>query len=201
MVLDEFPNLLTASRPSRNHYGVSLCDRMKAGTLPMPAINVNDSVTKSKFDNKYGCRESAVDAIRRATDVMAGKWRLSLDTAMSVRAPQNPAQRRLPRNRRNRSYLRTAGSHGRIRSEAHGRCGYRVRHHLHCDGQQGHHPRRALRGDERQGGVCNIGHFDNEIDVAWLAPITATPKTPSSHKLTCTTLTATTSSCWPRANR
>jgi adenosylhomocysteinase len=47
---------------------------MEKGTLPMPAINVNDSVTKSKFDNKYGCRESAVDAIKRATDLMiAGK--------------------------------------------------------------------------------------------------------------------------------
>ena len=44
--------------------------RVKNGTLPMPAINVNDSVTKSKFDNKYGCKESAVDAIRRATDIM-----------------------------------------------------------------------------------------------------------------------------------
>ena len=51
-----------------------LYDRVKNGTLPMPAINVNDSVTKSKFDNKYGCKESAVDAVRRATDVMlAGK--------------------------------------------------------------------------------------------------------------------------------
>ena len=53
---------------------IGLYDRVKAGTLPMPAINVNDSVTKSKFDNKYGCKESAVDAIRRATDIMlAGK--------------------------------------------------------------------------------------------------------------------------------
>ena len=51
-----------------------LYDRVKNGTLPMPAININDSVTKSKFDNKYGCRESLVDAIRRATDtMMAGK--------------------------------------------------------------------------------------------------------------------------------
>jgi adenosylhomocysteinase len=51
-----------------------LYERVKAGTLPMPAINVNDSVTKSKFDNKYGCKESAVDAVRRATDIMlAGK--------------------------------------------------------------------------------------------------------------------------------
>ncbi|HET7360811.1 MAG TPA: adenosylhomocysteinase, partial [Salinimicrobium sp.] len=77
MVLDNYPEL------AENVKGLSeetttgvhrLYDRMKKGTLPMPAINVNDSVTKSKFDNKYGCRESAVDAIRRATDVMlAGK--------------------------------------------------------------------------------------------------------------------------------
>jgi hypothetical protein len=54
---------------------------MKAGTLPMPAINVNDSVTKSKFDNKYGCKESAVDAVRRATDIMlAGKRVVYVDT-------------------------------------------------------------------------------------------------------------------------
>ena len=51
-----------------------LYERMKNGTLPLPAINVNDSVTKSKFDNKYGCKESAVDAVRRSTDIMlAGK--------------------------------------------------------------------------------------------------------------------------------
>ena len=53
---------------------IVLYDRMKKGTLAIPAFNVNDSVTKSKFDNKYGCRESLVDAIRRATDLMlAGK--------------------------------------------------------------------------------------------------------------------------------
>ena len=77
MVLDRFPEMVP------NIKGISeetttgvlrLYDRVKAGTLPMPAININDSVTKSKFDNKYGCRESAVDAIRRATDIMmAGK--------------------------------------------------------------------------------------------------------------------------------
>ena len=77
MVLDQFPELV------ENINGLSeetttgvhrLYERMQNGTLPMPAINVNDSVTKSKFDNKYGCKESAVDAVRRATDVMlAGK--------------------------------------------------------------------------------------------------------------------------------
>ena len=77
MVLDLFPELIDEIKglSEETTTGVHrLYERMKNGTLPMPAINVNDSVTKSKFDNKYGCKESAVDAIRRATDVMlAGK--------------------------------------------------------------------------------------------------------------------------------
>ena len=77
MILDDYPELV------ENIKGISeetttgvhrLYERMRQGKLPLPAINVNDSVTKSKFDNKYGCQESAVDAVRRATDVtMAGK--------------------------------------------------------------------------------------------------------------------------------
>ena len=77
MVLDQYPDLVAGIRglSEETTTGVHrLYERMKNGTLPMPAINVNDSVTKSKFDNKYGCKESLVDAIRRATDVMmAGK--------------------------------------------------------------------------------------------------------------------------------
>jgi adenosylhomocysteinase len=77
MVLDRFPEMVEGIKglSEETTTGVHrLYDRVKNGTLPMPAINVNDSVTKSKFDNKYGCRESLVDAIRRATDVMmAGK--------------------------------------------------------------------------------------------------------------------------------
>ena len=77
MVLDRFPELVNDIKglSEETTTGVHrLYDRVKNGTLPLPAINVNDSVTKSKFDNKYGCKESAVDAIRRATDVMlAGK--------------------------------------------------------------------------------------------------------------------------------
>src|SRR6478736_2790808 len=77
MVLDKFPQLVDGIKglSEETTTGVHrLYERMKNGTLPMPAINVNDSVTKSKFDNKYGCKESLVDAIRRATDVMmAGK--------------------------------------------------------------------------------------------------------------------------------
>lgn len=77
VVLDQYPELAAAIKgiSEETTTGVlRLYERMKKGTLPVPAINVNDSVTKSKFDNKYGCRESCVDAIRRATDVMiAGK--------------------------------------------------------------------------------------------------------------------------------
>jgi len=77
MVLDEFPELVKGIRglSEETTTGVHrLYERVKKGTLPLPAINVNDSVTKSKFDNKYGCQESAVDAVRRATDIMmAGK--------------------------------------------------------------------------------------------------------------------------------
>ena len=77
MVLDQFPELINDIRglSEETTTGVHrLYERVKNGSLPMPAINVNDSVTKSKFDNKYGCKESAVDAVRRATDVMlAGK--------------------------------------------------------------------------------------------------------------------------------
>jgi adenosylhomocysteinase len=77
MVLDHYPELIAGIRgiSEETTTGVHrLYERMEKGTLPVPAINVNDSVTKSKFDNKYGCRESCVDAIRRATDIMlAGK--------------------------------------------------------------------------------------------------------------------------------
>src|SRR6187200_2223751 len=77
MVLDKYPELIQHIKglSEETTTGVHrLYERMEKGTLPMPAFNVNDSVTKSKFDNKYGCKESLVDAIRRATDVMmAGK--------------------------------------------------------------------------------------------------------------------------------
>ena len=77
MVFDRYPELVSGIKGlcEETTTGVHrLYERMKSGTLPMPAINVNDSVTKSKFDNKYGCKESAVDAIRRATDIMIG-WK------------------------------------------------------------------------------------------------------------------------------
>ena len=77
LVLDNYPQLVNEIRglSEETTTGVHrLYERVKKGKLPLPAINVNDSVTKSKFDNKYGCQESAVDAVRRATDIMmAGK--------------------------------------------------------------------------------------------------------------------------------
>ena len=77
MVLDRFPEMIDNIKglSEETTTGVHrLYERMEKGTLPIPAININDSVTKSKFDNKYGCKESLVDAIRRATDIMmAGK--------------------------------------------------------------------------------------------------------------------------------
>ena len=86
LVLDHYPKLVDGIRglSEETTTGVHrLYERVKKGTLPLPAANVNDSVTKSKFDNKYGCQESAVDAIRRATDVMmAEKELLLLDMGM-----------------------------------------------------------------------------------------------------------------------
>jgi adenosylhomocysteinase len=100
-----------------------LYDLAKKGTLACPAINVNDSVTKSKFDNKYGCRESCVDAIRRATDVMmAGKVAMVCGLATWVKAPPNRCACRLPRDGfGNRSDLRPASRDGRLRSCYNGR--------------------------------------------------------------------------------
>ncbi len=96
LVLDSYPELVNEIHgiSEETTTGVlRLYERMKKGTLPVPAINVNDSVTKSKFDNKYGCKESAVDAIRRATDVMiagkvaivAGYGDVGKGTALSLR--------------------------------------------------------------------------------------------------------------------
>ena len=128
-----------------------LYEMQKKGTLLFPAINVNDSVTKSKFDNLYGCRESLVDGIRRGTDVMmAGK------VAMVVRLRRRgqglgrePAQCRLPRaGRRDRSDLRAAGLDGGLRGHHHGRRGAARRHLRHRDRQQGRHHHRPYAGDE-----------------------------------------------------
>jgi len=174
MVLDKYPELASGVKglSEETTTGVHrLYERVKNGTLPMPAINVNDSVTKSKFDNKYGCRESAVDAIRRATDTMlagkrvvvAGYGDVGKGTAASFKGAGSIVTvteidpicalqacmdgfevKKLETVIGNADIvITTTGNKDIIRAE-----------HF-----------QALKDKAI---VCNIGHFDNEIDMAWL---------------------------------
>jgi adenosylhomocysteinase len=144
---------------------------MSNGKLPLPAINVNDSVTKSKFDNKYGCKESLVDAIRRATDIMmAGK--------VAVVAGYGDV------GKGSAASLRGAGARV-IVTEIDPICalqaamdGYAVKKMddavkdadivVTATGNFGIVLGRHFESMKDKAIVCNIGHFDNEIDVAWL---------------------------------
>jgi adenosylhomocysteinase len=173
-VLDKHPELIDSIKgiSEETTTGVlRLYERMKNGTLPVPAINVNDSVTKSKFDNKYGCKESLVDAIRRATDVMlAGKVAVvagygdvgkgsaqslrgagvrvivtEIDPICALQAAMDGFEVKKMVNAIPRAnIIVTATGNKDIISEEHFK----------------------LMKDKTI--VCNIGHFDNEIDVAWL---------------------------------
>ena len=174
MVLDRYPELVSEIRgiSEETTTGVlRLHDRVKAGTLPLPAININDSVTKSKFDNKYGCRESLVDAIRRATDVMmAGK--------VAVVAGYGDV------GKGSADSLRNAGVRV-IVTEIVPICalqaameGYEVKKMdtavkeadivVTATGNKNIILDRHFKAMKDKAIVCNIGHFDNEIDVAWL---------------------------------
>lgn len=174
MVFDQYPELVGDIRglSEETTTGVHrLYERMKNGTLVMPAINVNDSVTKSKFDNKYGCKESAVDAIRRATDVMmagkvaivAGYGDVGKGTAASLRgagcrvlvteidpicalqaAMDGYEVKKMDNIVERGDIIVTATGNYNILSERH------------------------FRAMKDKVIVCNIGHFDNEIDMAWL---------------------------------
>ena len=174
MVFDNYPELVDGINglSEETTTGVHrLYERMKNGTLPMPAINVNDSVTKSKFDNKYGCKESAVDAIRRATDVMLAGKRVvvcgygdvgkgtaasfkgagsivtvtEIDPICALQAAMDGFEvKRLETVVGNADVvITTTGNKDIVRAE-----------HF-----------KAMKDKTI---VCNIGHFDNEIDVAWL---------------------------------
>uniref|UniRef100_F4CE42 Adenosylhomocysteinase n=1 Tax=Sphingobacterium sp. (strain 21) TaxID=743722 RepID=F4CE42_SPHS2 len=174
MVFDKYPELIKGIRglSEETTTGVHrLYERMKKGTLHLPAINVNDSVTKSKFDNKYGCRESLVDAIRRATDLMlAGKVAVvagygdvgkgsaeslssagvrvivtEIDPICALQAAMEGYEVKKFANAVKEAdiIVTTTGNKDIVRAE--------------------HFP---LMKDKAV--VCNIGHFDNEIDVAWL---------------------------------
>ena len=174
LVLDKYPDLVKEIKglSEETTTGVHrLYERMKNGTLPLPAINVNDSVTKSKFDNKYGCKESAVDAIRRATDVMMAGKRVvvagygdvgkgtvasfsgagaivtvcEVDPICALQAAMDGYEvKKMNSVISNADIVVTATGNKDILKEAHFR----------------------LMKDKTI--VCNIGHFDNEIDMAWL---------------------------------
>ena len=174
MVLDRFPELAPGIKgiSEETTTGVHrLIERMQKGTLPMPAINVNDSVTKSKFDNKYGCKESCVDAIRRATDIMmagkvavvAGYGDVGKGSAASLRgagarvivteidpicalqaAMDGYAVKRMDDAVKEADIVVTATGNFNILVDRH------------------------FKSMKDKTIVCNIGHFDNEIDVAWL---------------------------------
>ena len=174
MVLDQYPELVSQINglSEETTTGVHrLYEREKKGTLPIPAININDSVTKSKFDNKYGCRESAVDSIRRATDIMlAGKVATvagygdvgkgtaaslvgggarvivtEIDPICALQASMDgfPVKKMI-NSVRESDIVVTATGNKNVVSKQHF----------------------ELMKDKAI--VCNIGHFDNEIDVAWL---------------------------------
>jgi adenosylhomocysteinase len=174
VVLDQYPELVAGIKgiSEETTTGVlRLYDRMKAGTLPIPAINVNDSVTKSKFDNKYGCKESCADAIRRATDVMmAGK--------VAVVAGYGDVGKG--------SVASLAGAGARvIVTEIDPICalqaamdGYEVKKMINAvaeadlvitaTGNKDIITAEHFAKMKDKAIVGNIGHFDNEIDVAWL---------------------------------
>ncbi len=182
MVLDLYPELVAGIRglSEETTTGVHrLYERMKNGTLPMPAINVNDSVTKSKFDNKYGCKESLVDAIRRATDVMmAGK--------VAVVAGYGDV------GKGSAASLRGAGARVII-TEIDPICalqaamdGYAVKKMVDAvkeadivvtaTGNKDIITSEHFLAMKDKAIVCNIGHFDNEIDMAWLNKTYGTTK-------------------------
>ena len=174
MVFDKYPELCKGIRglSEETTTGVHrLYERMKNGTLVMPAINVNDSVTKSKFDNKYGCKESLVDAIRRATDVMmAGK--------VAVVGGYGDV------GKGSAASLRGAGARV-IVTEIDPICalqaamdGFEVKKMIDAvseadivvtaTGNKDILRKEHFEVLKDKAIVCNIGHFDNEIDVAWL---------------------------------
>ncbi len=174
LVFDDYPELAAGIKglSEETTTGVHrLYERVKNGTLSLPAINVNDSVTKSKFDNKYGCKESAVDAVRRATDIMlAGKRVIvcgygdvgkgtvasfqgagaivtvtEIDPICALQASMDGFEvKRLESVIGHADIIVTATGNKDIVSEKH------------------------FRAMKDKAIVCNIGHFDNEIDMAWL---------------------------------
>lgn len=174
MVFDKYPELCKDIKglSEETTTGVHrLYERMKNGTLVMPAINVNDSVTKSKFDNKYGCKESLVDAIRRATDVMmAGKVAVVAgygDVGKGSAASLSGAGARVIVTEIDPICALQAAMDGyevKRMDDACKEANIIVTTTGNFNIIQGRH----FESMKDQAIVCNIGHFDNEIDMAWL---------------------------------
>lgn len=174
MVFDKYPELCEGIKglSEETTTGVHrLYERMKNGTLVMPAINVNDSVTKSKFDNKYGCKESLVDAIRRATDVMmAGKVAVVAgygDVGKGSAASLAGAGARVIVTEIDPICALQAAMDGfevKKMDDACKEANIIVTTTGNFNIIQGKH----FESMKDQTIVCNIGHFDNEIDMAWL---------------------------------
>lgn len=174
MVLDKYPELVPGINglSEETTTGVHrLYERMEKGTLPMPAINVNDSVTKSKFDNKYGCRESAVDAIRRATDVMLAGKRVVVcgygDVGKGTAASFKGAGSIVTVTEIDPICALQAAMDGfevKKLETVVGNADVVITTTGNKDIVRGEH----FEAMKDKTIVCNIGHFDNEIDMAWL---------------------------------
>lgn len=174
IVLDKYPEIAHVVKgiSEETTTGVlRLYERVKKGTLPMPAINVNDSVTKSKFDNKYGCKESCVDAIRRATDVMiAGKVAVVAgygDVGKGSAASLSGAGARVIVTEIDPICALQAAMDGyevKPMSKAVPEADIIITATGNKDIITGEH----FRAMKDKAIVANIGHFDNEIDVKWL---------------------------------
>jgi len=174
MVLDKYPELVEGIKgiSEETTTGVHrLYERVKNGKLPLPVINVNDSVTKSKFDNKYGCRESAVDAIRRATDIMLAGKRVVVcgygDVGKGTAASFKGAGSIVTVTEIDPICALQAAMDGfevkKLESVV-GNADIVITTTGNKDIVRGEH----FEAMKDKTIVCNIGHFDNEIDVAWL---------------------------------
>lgn len=174
MVFDRFPELTKDIKglSEETTTGVHrLYERMKNGTLVMPAINVNDSVTKSKFDNKYGCKESLVDAIRRATDVMmAGKVAIVCgygDVGKGSAASLKGAGARVIVTEIDPICALQAAMDG-FEVKPLDKVIHLADIVVTATGNKSIVVGRHFESMKDKTIVCNIGHFDNEIDMAWL---------------------------------
>tara|TARA_B100000131_G_scaffold11158_1_gene11626 strand:- start:883 stop:2205 length:1323 start_codon:yes stop_codon:yes gene_type:complete len=173
-VLNEFPELIPGIKglSEETTTGVlRLYERMKDGTLPIPAINVNDSVTKSKFDNKYGCKESAVDAIRRSTDLMIAGKRV-------VVAGYGDVGKGTAASFRGAGAIVSVTEIDPICALQASMDGYEVKKLsslittadivITATGNKDIIKKEHFLALKDKAVICNIGHFDNEIDMAWL---------------------------------